>query len=219
MSAERQMAALLQVVEEYREAHCKEVLAVARAQAARTIAQARATAAHRLRAALAGERERRDGIIAAAAARLGTQRRLLQQRRLAAALKTAWFKFETELLARWDARATRDIWVTQQLAAARTSLLADPRASLPADSRARPSAGEWQVEHPLQWTAEERERAARRFAEYGIDAVRFVARPDVRAGLRIRCGHNVLDATVAGLLADRAIVEGRLLDCLEGDDR
>ena len=210
MSAERQTAALLQVIEEYRAARCQDVLAAARAQAARTIAQARAAAAKRLRAALAAERERRDGTIAAAAARLGTQRRLLQQRRLAAALRTAWARLEDELVARWDARATRDVWVTHVLAAARTSL--------PAQSRATPFAGEWQVEHPLPWAAEERERAERRLAECGIDTVRFVARPDVRAGLRIRCGHNVLDATVMGLLADRASVEGRLLHHLEGGD-
>jgi hypothetical protein len=34
-------------------------------------------------------------------------------------------------------------------------------------------------------------------------------------GVRIRAGNNVVDATIDGLLADRASLEGRLLDLLQ----
>jgi hypothetical protein len=217
LSGERQLAALLQVIEQYRAARCREMLEAARAQAARTIAQARDAAARRLRACLAAEREGRDRTIAAAAARLGTQRRLLRQRRIAAALKTGWTRLEVELAARWNSRAGRDIWVARRLAAARTWLLADPGGS-PASGRPVPGADQLQVEHPPAWDAQERERTQRLLAEHGFQTVQFVARPDIVAGLRIRCGHNVLDATAQGLLAERAAVEGRLLDRLGVDE-
>lgn len=200
MNAEQQMAALLQVVDEYRAARCRETLAQAQAEADRTITQARAAAARRLRAELSAERAQRDGLVAAALARLGTARRLQQQRRLVAALAVAWAKLEAELGARWQSHDGREQWVARQLAAA----------------RARLPAGEWTIEHPPPWPAKERECAEGWLVEAGIPAVRFVARDNIRAGLRIRCGHNMLDATLVGLLADRAAIEGRLLVRLQG---
>jgi len=200
MRAEEQMAALLRVIDEYRAVHCHEALAQAQAGADRTIARARVAAASRLRAALAAERAQRDAAVAAALARLGTARRLHRQRRFSAALAVAWARLEAELAARWQSRYGRERWVTRLLAAASDAL----------------PALEWLIEHPPQWPVEEHERASRQLAEAGIPAARFVARDDIRAGLRIRCGHNLLDATSVGLLAERAAIEGRLLDHLQG---
>jgi hypothetical protein len=39
--------------------------------------------------------------------------------------------------------------------------------------------------------------------------------PALAAGVVVVCGHNVLDASLDGLLADRAGIEGRLLQRLE----
>lgn len=200
MKAEEQMAALLRVIDEYRVARCREALAQAQTEADRTVARGRAAAARRLRAALAAERAQRDVAVDAALARLGTARRLHRQRRYLAALAVAWARLEAELAARWQSRGGRERWVTRQLAAARVAL----------------PALEWLIEHPPQWHAEERERALRQLAEAGIAAPRFAAQDDIHAGLRIRCGHNLLDATPVGLLADRAAIEGRLLDHLQG---
>jgi hypothetical protein len=45
--------------------------------------------------------------------------------------------------------------------------------------------------------------------------VAFVAEPSIAAGFRVRAGHNTLDATLDGLLADRKAIEGRLLHRVE----
>jgi len=45
------------------------------------------------------------------------------------------------------------------------------------------------------------------------------AREDIDGGVRIRAGNNVVDATIDGLLADRAALEGRLLDLLPEGSR
>lgn len=200
MSAEQQAASLLNVVESYRDTRCSEALNAAHAEAQRTIAQAHQAARKRLRAALEHERERLRALVAAAQARLATQRRLHNQRRIAAALKLAWAKLDSELNKRWDGRAARDEWVAQQLTAANATL---------------PS-GEWELQHPPQWDGAERERATQWLATHGMDRVRFVAQPEIRAGIRVRAGHNVLDATIAGLLADRTAIEGELLRYIEG---
>ncbi len=39
------------------------------------------------------------------------------------------------------------------------------------------------------------------------------------AGFRVRAGHNVFDATLDGLLGDRVLIEGRLLDAVEASGR
>ena len=61
-------------------------------------------------------------------------------------------------------------------------------------------------------------RVAQALVESGIEAARFAPDESIRAGLAVRAGNNVLDATLEGLLADRAATEGRLLAHLEGSD-
>ena len=62
-------------------------------------------------------------------------------------------------------------------------------------------------------------REHERLRKGGVTEVRFVEAPDIAAGFRIVGGHNVLDATIDGLLADRTQLEGRLLQHLQQDDR
>ena len=45
--------------------------------------------------------------------------------------------------------------------------------------------------------------------------MQFEATPGIAAGFRVVSGHNVLDATLEGLVADRTQLEGRLLHHLE----
>jgi F0F1-type ATP synthase membrane subunit b/b' len=192
MSAQSRAESLMRLVTEYRETRCSAMLDAARAEARSTLKQAHVAARQRARAALAHERERLHASIAAAEAQLATQRRFHRQREVAAALQIAWTKLEAELLACWNDAARRTAWIERALA--------DSQATFPAQ--------EWEIEHP---PGSDREPAARWLAERGIAPARFVERAEMRAGLRIRAGHNVLDATIAGLLGDRAAVEGRLL--------
>ena len=54
-------------------------------------------------------------------------------------------------------------------------------------------------------------------AAHGGPDLSFAADGTLTAGFRVRAGHNMLDATLAGLLADRKGLEGRLLHHLEQD--
>ena len=61
----------------------------------------------------------------------------------------------------------------------------------------------------------ERASFAARIAAAGIADACWQAREDIDGGVRIRAGSNVVDATIDGLLADRAGLEGGLLDLLQ----
>ncbi len=75
--------------------------------------------------------------------------------------------------------------------------------------------GAWEVRHAPGWPEAERRELAARVAGRDGPAVAFVAEPSIAAGFRVRAGHNTLDATLDGLLADRKAIEGRLLHRLE----
>lgn len=202
MSAERRAAKLLEVVAAYEREQCKGLLDAARAEARGIVGEAYATARQRLRTACEHERERLHAVVAAADARLATQRRLQHQRAARAALDEAWGRLRRALAARWQEPAARGMWVTRHLDEARAAL---------------PASG-WEIRHPADWPADERARVAQALVESGIGEARFASDESIRAGLAVRAGNNVLDATLEGLLADRAATEGRLLAHLEGGD-
>jgi hypothetical protein len=149
--------------------------------------------------AFAEQRERAAAALAAAQADLQTRRRLHAQRRIEALLALGWARLPEVLRARWADPAARAAWVAHALAQAR--------------GRLGPEA--WTLQHGEGWPeAEQRALAARFQAELGA-APHFVRDPRIAAGLRIVAGGNVVDATLAGLLADRDEIGGRLVGLLE----
>jgi hypothetical protein len=72
------------------------------------------------------------------------------------------------------------------------------------------------VTHGADWPPAERDALAAQVQGWGGAAPRFVADARIDAGLRIAAGGNVVDATLAGLLADRDEIGGRLIGELEG---
>ena len=194
-SIEPSARALLDLIEADRSARCAQIQDEARGRAAALRMQARADAVARLRQAFEEQRLRRDERIAAAQARLATQRRLHEQQRSAALLRLAWHQLPGELLALWQKADTRAAWVAQVLAAAGDRM---------------PGAA-WRVLHAPDWP--EAERQATRAT---LDpATQFEADPAISAGLRVSAAGNVIDGTLGGLLAERAEFEARLLRLLE----
>lgn len=199
MNLEAKALALIAIAERFRESHCAALLASAAEASRRMLAEARRSARKRLHEALDGDRTRIAEDIAGAQARLVTARRVRVQKRMAAALGRAWPRLEQALLERWQSPAGRAAWVERHLAIARAVL---PQAA-------------WTIVHPPQWPAAERDQAARWLREHGIAQVSFAPDARLAAGIRVvcdtACGTNLLDASLEGLLADRAQIEGRLL--------
>ena len=199
MSLEQQTLALLKIAENYRADRCQALLAKAREDASRILEAAHASARHDLRAMLSPERERLAAEVAGAEAKLVTQRRLRDQRRVAAVLRRAWPRLTQALRERWEVPSGRISWLMHHLAIAHRAL--------PAHA--------WVIQHPADWPAAEREQTSRWLQAHAIEGARFEPDPTLRAGIRVVCGPNVLDASLEGLLADRAQIEGRLLHHLE----
>lgn len=199
MNLAERTQALLAAVEEFRRRRCAELLGPADAQAREIVRNALAEARRRVRTAIAEERQRIAAELAAAEARLATQKRLAAQRRAMQLLGRAWDGLRGALAARWRAPETRAHWVEAHLARAVWAL----------------PARAWTLRCAPDWPASEREAALRWLAERGLRDVRIEADATIEAGFRVHAGHNVLDATLDGLLADRAAIEGQLLELME----
>lgn len=203
MNLEQRTAALLAVVAEYRAQRCAELLDPARAQARALVAGALREARRRVRTAIGEERKRLAAALAAAEAQLATERRLVTQRRAAERLTLGWTALRAALQARWNDAAARGAWIDAHLARAQRVLHAvDPTAA-------------WTLTGPADWPADERARVAQALRAQGAPAVRVETDAQLAAGFRVQAGHNVLDATLDGLLADRHAVQGRLLQLIE----
>ena len=199
LTLEQRTAALLALVEEFRSRRCAELLDPARRQARALLQSARAEGRQRVHTTIGEARQRLAGEVGAAQARLATERRLVEQRRAVLVLQQAWAALREALRARWRDGDARRQWIDAHLARALRVL---PRER-------------WQVEFAADWPAAERESLATRIAAAGVADASWQPCGDIDGGVRIRAGNNVVDATIDGLLADRAALEGRLLDLLQ----
>jgi hypothetical protein len=196
MLIERQMRALLDLIETDRARQCAQIVGAANGRAAAQRVQARADARACVRQAFEEQRLRRRERLAAAQAQLATQRRLHAQQRTAALLRLAWERLPGELLALWQQPVGRAAWVAHVLEFARVRL----------------PAGTWRIVHAPDWLAIEWQAHA---AERG-GIPQLHADPAIRAGLKVVANGNVIDGTLAGLLSERAEIDARLLRLLEG---
>lgn len=204
MNLQQRTAALLDLVEQYKARRCAELLEPSQAEARATIRAALSEARRRVSTAIAEERKRRTLEVGAVEAALATDRRLAAQRHAVHLLTGAWRDLRTRLIARWANAPTRALWVDSHLQRA---------------LRAVPPVAGWRIEYHPSWTESERLREHGRLQSGGVDEVHFVEAADIVAGFRIVGGHNVLDATIDGLLADRTQLEGRLLQHLQQEER
>ena len=198
---ESQRQALLMLLEEDRRRQCDTLIADAQASARGVVRQAQRDARARVRAVFGAERQRLDEQFKAAAARLQTEHRLSEQDRLAQLLRLGWQMLPEALLERWQDPGRRRKWVAQ--------VIDIGHRLLPHDM--------WTLSVAPGWPAEERDQALQSVARRlgytpGCSEV-----PETQAGLLIIAAGNRLDATLGGLMADRAAIEARLLDYLGRD--
>lgn len=195
MTLDSRTQALLELVEADRQTRCEALLDEARIQAAAALGQARAQARSQLQQARDEDRHRCAEQLAAARAELATLTRLHAQRRVEALLARGWEMLPRALDARWQDPMARQQWVQAAVQAA--------LAALPP--------GEWTVTHPVDWPDPERQACLDDLAARLGQRPAVVADTALAAGLRIAAAGNVIDATPAGLLADRAEIGGRLV--------
>lgn len=198
MSVEQRAAALIALVSQDCATKRGALFAEAQAAKAKLLRDANARARVRIRDAFQVERAAAEQRMAAARARLNTRRRIALQQRERALLEAAWTALPDVLHARWQDRAERDAWIDQVVGTA--------LAVLPI--------GAWTIAHPQHWPSDEAQQLRARLQPKGITPT-FVVDAGIGAGLRITAGANIVDGTLAGLLAEREDLGARILYALE----
>jgi len=146
--------------------------------------------AHEEIVALRRESERR---LARAAAQIETERRLRDQARAAEILHTGCPDLIHFVVERWAQKKPRRFWIE----------------SMAADARRRLPPGDWIVEHPRDWTAEDED--ALRVALSPQAVLTFRETDEFDAGFRIEADGATLDCTPERLLAEQSVNQARLL--------
>jgi len=198
-SLQASLQALLELVDGDRERQCTQILDEARARAAALQSQARGEARKRLRQTFEEQRHALQAQVAAAQARLATQQRLHAQQRTSLLLGLARQQLPAALQARWTLPAARAAWVARVLDVAHARL---------------PAAG-WRVVHAGDWPADERVAAAASLVQRGHAQTSFEADAAMAAGLKVIAGGNIVDGSLAGLLAEADDIDAALLRHLE----
>jgi hypothetical protein len=188
------MQALLELVEGERRARCDAIATQSSQAVAALLREARHAAHARLREAIQGERRRLQARLEALEAGLATEHRLVAQRQLRARLDLAWRELPRALQARWARALTRERWICSALEQAAAVLAAQG----------------WRVVHAPGLQPGEREAMAARLRALGIVDARIEEDPALDAGLAVHQGANTVDATLRGLLADRATLDAQL---------
>jgi hypothetical protein len=201
MNRDEAVNALLQVIAENRDAGCREERLRAGAEAREIVKAAHAEARKRVRPAIEEASRRPAERLARAQARRRTRERLERQRRVKARLERGWSLLRESLERVWLDADGRGGWAER--AALRAAAVLPP--------------GEWRISHPAGWPEENEHRLRRWLLERDVKVAAFAPDALVSAGLRFASGHTVLDATLEGLLADRAAIEARLLFHLGGE--
>lgn len=180
-------AAFLAMIASTRESRVAEIERRSSGEVREILRRARSEARERVHRAVVEHRERSRRELAAAKAEIETAFRKLSQETHAAALGDGMKELARTLEARWRDPERRARWIAAALVEAERVL---PKAR-------------WRVEHPRGET----------FALDVPDAELVPA--EIAAGVRITAGSATLDATIEGLFARRAEVEGRLLRALD----
>ena len=202
MKLEERQKGLLALVEEYREQECRKILDAARAEASELVAHAYRKERAHLHTRVVAERSRAQARIQAARAERATRERWSSERASLGLLGAAWPRLRELLAARWRDAEGRRNWTRRYLVQAQVLL----------------PTGRWEIRHALEWDADERESSAVDLSRRLGTAPRFETDGRIAAGLIVSCQGAVLDASLDGLMRDRARLEARLLALLEKDN-
>ena len=173
----------------------RDILAEAGVEAATILKTTHLDARARLREAVRRLRKSRETSLSREKARLALERSLRHQKEDTQLLARGLPLVKNGMRRRWDDTSARQIWIARALEIASTFLVA----------------GNWQIHLPLTIQEDEFNRICS-----GVDiadgiTLDLVSDPEIKTGLRIEMDGAVVDATLAGLLADTETIKSMLL--------
>ena len=192
--AER-VARLLAVVERARDERCAEIMERARLESAQILKQAWQKARGRLHQEIMHARARFAHQLRVEQAGDEVRRRQARQQADRRLLDESGQLLRDALVARWRTPAARKLWIDTVIEQALDRLRST----------------DWRIEHPGDWSAQEREALGQRLTERLGAAPVFHSDTSLPAGIRVCAGSTVVDGGCDGLLHDRVRIEARLL--------
>jgi hypothetical protein len=194
-----QVDSVLGALKAAQDRRCREIEGAVSRKAEQLLAESRDRMRKRMHKAVVEERQRRETALLDARHRIETAGRRRVQRHYREFLHAASPMLAAEMKARWRDEESRRSWCEMAIGEAADRLAGDP----------------WTVEHPVAWSGEDTKWLLQAFTANELPKPELLEDAGIAAGLRIRLGTACLDATVAGLTADAAAVEGRLLAAWE----
>jgi hypothetical protein len=192
---EIQVQALLARIERSTEARCQSAQEEARRQSAQILDEGRRAARERVHTAVREERARLAQGLRQALAQADLAQRQRGQEALQKLLASMWQALPALLEARWQDLEARHAWVEAAIDAAGRLLPGRP----------------WTFELASEVPQESRAALEARAHTRGATQVSWTRAPGIGSGVRIRAGGACLSATIPGLLAERAGLEGAFL--------
>ena len=194
-----QVDALLARIAADRDRRCAEMQAAAETQARELERTARREALLNVREAVKRERKHAEQALRQAHASSALEVNRAAQRAMQALLAAMWKAIANALERRWNEPMLRKSWLESAIG----------------DAHALLTELAWRIEHGAGWREDDRallvQLAATGEQRGPPRALEFACDPSVRAGIRVRTTGAVLDATAAGLLAERAQIESDFL--------
>jgi len=190
-----QVQRLLEVVNEYQQQQCDELLDHAHAQSRKIIRQAFRNARSRVHHDIQASRQNMQQELAATRAKQHTFMMQERHRRDQDFLNQAWSRLADQLQARWREQKQRKSWVQNIV---QTALKVLPGKT-------------WQVDCPADWPKAEQDELLNAVNKTGKREVSISGVKDIVAGIRISADAALVDGTLEGLMADRGRIESEML--------
>jgi len=190
-----QAKSLIDEINEKTQNQSDDILSVAQTEAAAIINAAHGDARARLHNVVRRLRKSRETSLSREKARLALERSLQHQKEDAQLLTRGLPLVENAMRRRWDDSSARQIWISQALEIASGFLVP----------------GHWIIYLPPTIQADEFNRICSGVDIAGGITLELVFDPEIKTGLRIEMDDAVVDATLAGLLADTETIKSMLL--------
>jgi len=190
-----QVQRLLEVVNEYQQQQCGELLDHAHGQSRKIIRQAFRNARLRVHHDIQDSRQNMRQELAATRAKQHTSLMQQKHRLDQEFLNQVWNSLADKLQARWREPQQRQAWVQSIIQTALKVLQGKI----------------WQVTCPSDWPKTEQDDFLKTVNQSGKREISFNSTTDISAGIRITADAALVDGTVVGLMADRGRIESEIL--------
>ncbi|WP_455366238.1 hypothetical protein [Kaarinaea lacus] len=190
-----QVQRLLEIVKEYQQQKCDELLDHAHKRSREIIRQAFHNARLRLHHDIQDSRRNMQDELSATRAKQHTFLMQQKHREDQEFLNQAWNILADKLQERWQDSQLRQLWVQNIIL---TSLK-----MLPGEN--------WQVACPADWPRIEQDEFIKAVSGSGKRQISFNSSADIVAGIRVSADAAMVDGTLQGLMADRGRIESDML--------